>query len=79
MPQFWLLFYAILQSWRPKGGAMAQCPAPGHVVIILPNLATVTCYQYHNFISFRILIHWICIQFKSHCNIALQYQNSQAE
>ena len=26
MPQFCSLFYAILQSWRPKGGAMAQCP-----------------------------------------------------
>ena len=24
MPQFCLLFYAILQSWQPKGGAMAQ-------------------------------------------------------
>ena len=28
MPQFCLLFHAILQSWRPKGGAMAQCPPP---------------------------------------------------
>ena len=28
MLQFCLLFYAILQSWRPKGGAMAQCPPP---------------------------------------------------
>ena len=26
MPQFCSLFYAILQSWRPKGGAMAQWP-----------------------------------------------------
>ena len=26
MPQFCLLFYAILQTWRPKGGPMAQCP-----------------------------------------------------
>ena len=26
MPQFCLLFHAILQSWRPKGGAMAQWP-----------------------------------------------------
>ena len=28
MPQFRSLFYAILQSWRPKGGAMAQRPPP---------------------------------------------------
>ena len=28
MPQFCSLFYAILQSWRPKGGAMAQWPPP---------------------------------------------------
>ena len=28
MPQFCLLFYAVLKSWRPKGGAMAQCPPP---------------------------------------------------
>ena len=26
MPQFCLLFYAIVQSWRPKRGGMAQCP-----------------------------------------------------
>ena len=26
MPQFCALFHAILQSWRPKGGAMAQWP-----------------------------------------------------
>ena len=26
MPQFCILFYAIIRSWRPKGGAMAQCP-----------------------------------------------------
>ena len=28
MPQFCSLFYAILQFWQPKGGAMAQCPPP---------------------------------------------------
>ena len=28
MPQFCLLYYAILQSWRLKGGAMAQWPPP---------------------------------------------------
>ena len=28
MPQFFLLFCAILQSWRPKGEAMAQWPTP---------------------------------------------------
>ena len=28
MPQFCSLFYAILQSWRPKGGGMAQWPSP---------------------------------------------------
>ena len=28
MPQFCSLFYAILQSWRPKGGAMAQWAPP---------------------------------------------------
>ena len=28
MPQFCLLFHAILQSWRLKGGAMAQWPPP---------------------------------------------------
>ena len=28
MPQFCSLFYAILQSWRPKRGAMAQWPPP---------------------------------------------------
>ena len=28
MPQFCSLFYAILQSWRPKGGAMAQWTPP---------------------------------------------------
>ena len=26
MPQFYILFYAIIRSWRPKGGGMAQCP-----------------------------------------------------
>ena len=31
MPQFCILFYAIIQSWRPKVGAMAQWPPPKYV------------------------------------------------
>ena len=40
MPQFCLLFYAILQSWRPKGGAMAQWPplnTPLGLTLYLPG------------------------------------------
>ena len=28
MPQFCLLLYAILQSWRPKGGGHGTMPPP---------------------------------------------------
>ena len=34
MPQFCSLFYAILQSWRPKRGAMAQCPLQNTPLVI---------------------------------------------
>ena len=39
MPQFCSLFYAILQSWRPKGlkwqsSSMAQCPPPLNMPLV---------------------------------------------
>ena len=33
MPQFCILFYAILQSWLHKGGGMAQRPLPKYAPV----------------------------------------------
>ena len=37
MPQYCLLFCAVLQSWRPKGGAMAQWP-PLNTPLVAPHV-----------------------------------------
>ena len=33
IPQFCILFNAIIQSWRPKGETMAQCPPPKYASV----------------------------------------------
>ena len=38
MPQFFLLFYAILQSWRPKGGSHGTMAPPLNTPLILIRL-----------------------------------------
>ena len=66
MPQFCLLFYAILQSWRPKGGALAQCPPSKYT----PALKRITdgslVNNFYNFSAKKIRIltlfgRWITI------------------
>ena len=53
MPQFCSLFYAILQSWRPKGGSMPppkyapviQHPTRSKVAILLKRLENSHYYR----------------------------------
>ena len=43
MPQFCLLFYAILQSWRPKGGGHGTMPPPKYAPAYATLLQSVAC------------------------------------
>ena len=39
MPQFWSLFYAILQSWRPNGGGHGPMAPPKYAPELSNKLA----------------------------------------
>ena len=57
MPQFCSLFYAILQSWRPKGGAMAQwLPLNTSLLLILLISNPIAAWVIHSLFCFSLCV-----------------------
>ena len=68
VPQFCILFYAVLQSWRPKGGAIAQCP-PLNTPLVITACKWTVCKSFYYCIMEMVLKIFINTIAKPHVKI----------